>query len=558
LSTAEEEAVPDLDTVRRAQQRIGTVIRGKYRIDRVLGIGGMGVVYAATHRNRKQFAVKMLHSELSFREDIRKRFLREGYASNSVKHPGAVAVMDDDVAEDGSAFLIMEMLEGASVEELWEKQRRLLPLGYALAIIHQLLDVLAAAHANGVVHRDIKPANIFLTFEGQVKVLDFGIARVRDMAASGLGATSAKTPLGTPAFMSPEQALARSGEIDAQTDVWAAGATLFALISGHLVHEGDSTPRLLVKVATTSARSLATVSPETPAPVIAVVDRALAYQKNQRWPTAVAMRDAVRDANLAAIGRVVGRDSLLPLFAPEDLGVACTRHAEGIASTPFAGRPSSTSLTPHANGVHPVVVVASPSPGFEGPTAPEATPLGAGWPPFAAGGFVETTTAPPISSTQAPSLPPGVPKKRGLAVVGAGLAGVVGLVTLMGSVILGKRAAPHHEDPPTMAFQSASQAVSRPVPAADPPKLSDARLVDAIPPSTPTASRAVSSVVATTKSSQEGVSHSWRTPVPASLVVEPAGAAPPIAAPIPASVDCDPPYVIDAAGHRQYKPECLK
>src|SRR5580692_7221435 len=100
----------------RAQKRIGTVLRGKYRIDRVLGVGGMAVVYAATHRNKKRFALKMLHPELSTREDIRTRFLREGYVANSVEHPGAVAVMDDDVAEDGAAFLVMELLDGVGVE----------------------------------------------------------------------------------------------------------------------------------------------------------------------------------------------------------------------------------------------------------------------------------------------------------------------------------------------------------------------------------------------------------------------------------------------------------
>src|SRR5580700_3347270 len=105
----------------RSSARLGTTLRGKYRLERVLGIGGMAVVYAATHRNQKQFAVKMLHAELSIREGIRARFLREGYAANSVKHPGAVAVMDDDVAEDGAAFLVMEMLEGSSVEEIWNK-----------------------------------------------------------------------------------------------------------------------------------------------------------------------------------------------------------------------------------------------------------------------------------------------------------------------------------------------------------------------------------------------------------------------------------------------------
>src|SRR5271156_5219094 len=108
------ERVSDLELSARA--RLGTVLRGKYRLDGVLGIGGMAVVYRATHRNQAEFAVKMLHPELSIREDVRTRFLREGYAANSVKHPGAVLVVDDDIAEDGAAFLVMELLDGVEVE----------------------------------------------------------------------------------------------------------------------------------------------------------------------------------------------------------------------------------------------------------------------------------------------------------------------------------------------------------------------------------------------------------------------------------------------------------
>src|ERR1700677_2657894 len=144
----------------RAEQRLGQVLRGKYRIDRVIGVGGMAAVYAATHRNQKTFAVKVLHRELSFNDDVRNRFLREGYAANSVRHPGAVAVLDDDVAEDGAAFLVMELLDGATVEAVWETQRRL-SQSAVLCIAHQMLDTLAVAHSKAIVHRDIKPANLF-------------------------------------------------------------------------------------------------------------------------------------------------------------------------------------------------------------------------------------------------------------------------------------------------------------------------------------------------------------------------------------------------------------
>src|ERR1700681_1671241 len=110
----------DAELEERAKRSIGTVLRGKYRLDRVIGVGGMAAVFAATHRNLKRFAVKVLHPELSFRAEIRTRFLREGYLANKGNHPAAVAVFDDDTAEDGSAFLVMELLLGHSVQDLWE------------------------------------------------------------------------------------------------------------------------------------------------------------------------------------------------------------------------------------------------------------------------------------------------------------------------------------------------------------------------------------------------------------------------------------------------------
>lgn len=145
--------MPNEATVDRARVRLDTALKGKYRLDRVLGVGGMATVYAATHRNGKEFAIKVLHPELSVVTEIRSRFLREGYLANRVKHPGAVTVLDDDVAEDGSAFLVMELLHGDSVENIWDRHGRRLPLDLIAGIGLQLLEVLAAAHHRNVIHR---------------------------------------------------------------------------------------------------------------------------------------------------------------------------------------------------------------------------------------------------------------------------------------------------------------------------------------------------------------------------------------------------------------------
>jgi serine/threonine protein kinase/tetratricopeptide (TPR) repeat protein len=300
----------------RALSRLGTTLKAKYRLDALIGVGGMGAVYRATHRNRAELAVKMLHPELSLNGEVRGRFLREGYAANSVKHPGVVLVVDDDVAEDGSAFLVMELLDGETVEYLSESFGNKLPTSVAVAIVHQLLDVLAAAHAAGVVHRDIKPANLFVTRDGTVKVLDFGIARVLEAQDAGAMATGVGLPMGTPAFMAPEQALARSSDIDARTDVWAAGATLFTLLSGATVHETPSSAEALVNAATRAARSLATVAHQVPKPLVDVVDKALAFERDARWPSARAMGAALVDAFVAVSGAPPGRAALAGLVSP--------------------------------------------------------------------------------------------------------------------------------------------------------------------------------------------------------------------------------------------------
>ena len=146
------------ELVVRARQRIGTVLRGKYRLDGVLGIGGMAAVFSATHlRNANRVAVKILHHELAIEPNVRARFLREGYAANSVGHPAPLRILDDDRAEDGSIFLVMNIIDGETLDTRWERNRRRLPVAEVVAFMQELLDVLSAAHEKGIVHRDLKP-----------------------------------------------------------------------------------------------------------------------------------------------------------------------------------------------------------------------------------------------------------------------------------------------------------------------------------------------------------------------------------------------------------------
>ncbi|MBX3233591.1 MAG: serine/threonine protein kinase [Labilithrix sp.] len=264
----------------------------------------------------------MLHPELSMRSDIRQRFIRESHAANAVDHPGVVAVIDDDVAEDGAAFLVMELLAGQSVEELWERRGQRLDVRTALAIGRELCEVLEVAHRAGVVHRDVKPANIFVTDEGRLKVLDFGIARARDIASTQL--TDTGMVLGTPAFMAPEQAAGQTSQVDKRTDVWAIGATLFALISGRVVHEGETPQHVAILAATRPARSLAAVAPDAPAAVVSLVDRALVLDKEARWSSADDLRTAIEEASMMLFG-----DRVLPILRSE----ASTARAPDVGVT---------------------------------------------------------------------------------------------------------------------------------------------------------------------------------------------------------------------------------
>lgn len=279
----------------RAQERVGTVLNSKWTIDRLIGVGGMAAVYSATHRNRSRVAIKMLHTELSLNRDMRDRFLREGYISNSVEHPGAVHVHDDDVAEDGSAYIVMELIEGESLEVRRIRKGGTLPINEVLSLMDQVLDTLATAHKNGITHRDLKPDNLFLDKSTVVKVLDFGIARLKEMGSTS-GATKTGSLLGTPAYMAPEQARGRWKDVDAQTDLWAIGATSFTMITGRLVHEGETVNETLAMAMSERAPPSREVLPEIPEPVAAWLDRSLAYDKADRYPDAASMQDALREA----------------------------------------------------------------------------------------------------------------------------------------------------------------------------------------------------------------------------------------------------------------------
>ncbi len=274
------------------EKRIGTVIKGKWTLDSMLGVGGMAAVYGASHRNGQRAALKILHADFARDKVICERFLREGYVSNKIGHPATVAVLDDDKTEDDAPFIVMELLEGHTVRDLWKQCGRRMPIPQALKICDDILDCLVACHALSVIHRDLKPANIFVTHAGVTKVLDFGVAQMRSATSER---TATGTALGTPAYMSPEQAMGLVDQLDGRADLFSVGAMIHALVTGKRINNGRTENEALIMAATTPVPSVARIAPELPIELIALIDKSLAWDRRNRHADARDMQAAVRE-----------------------------------------------------------------------------------------------------------------------------------------------------------------------------------------------------------------------------------------------------------------------
>lgn len=268
------------------EARLGTTLKGKWVLEKLVGAGGMAAVYLGAHKIGRRDAIKILHPEVAKSAELRTRFEQEAAVANSFSHPGAVEIRDIDVSEDGCPFLVMEFLQGETLGEwarrLYEKGEAF-PVADLLRFTEELLSALDAAHAQGIVHRDIKLDNIFITDAGSVKVLDFGIARF----SHGRSITVAGARLGTAAYMAPEQV--RGEPVDGRADLFSVGATLFRLLAMRRIHEVSSEADLFIKMGTEPAPKLLTVAPKVAPELAEIVDRALAFKAADRYPSAGAM-----------------------------------------------------------------------------------------------------------------------------------------------------------------------------------------------------------------------------------------------------------------------------
>lgn len=296
------------------------MIAGKWRVDALLGSGSMAAVYSVTHRNGARAALKILHPTLCADPAVCERFLGEGYLTNSVKHPGIVRVLDDGVTDDGCVYLVMDLLEGVTLEALRQERGGQIPLVEVLDIADELMDVLQAVHAAGVIHRDLKPQNVFVCHSKgrgrSVKLLDFGVARLFDQAVKSKLSVFGLV-LGTPSFMAPEQAVGAREKVDHRTDIWSLGATLFTAITGQTVHLGPNVQAKLLAAATAKARSISMVKPDLPAPIAVAIDTALRFEQADRWQSVDAFRRALRDARGQA-GLGTPESPAPPMLAVDD------------------------------------------------------------------------------------------------------------------------------------------------------------------------------------------------------------------------------------------------
>ncbi|MEN9797957.1 MAG: hypothetical protein RL653_1653 [Pseudomonadota bacterium] len=453
--------------------RPGSILRGTYEITSLIGEGGMGQVFAARHvRLPKQVAVKILKTDLKLSPDIVARFRREAEIASRLGHPNIVEVLDFDTLPGGTPFLVLEYLKGESLAQ--RLARGPLSLEETREIALQVGSALLAAHQAGVVHRDLKPDNIFLlpgdstgATRHRVKLLDFGISKLSD---SRTVQTQDSVLIGTPRYMSPEQALGNNQALDARSDVFALGCIYYEMLSGQPAFPGENIPTLLYKIVHDAPRPLPELVPGIPANVWPALQRALAKRVDERTPDVATLTEEFTGTRLirvvapAASATDSTVDTLDATFVPSRPAHA-TPHPTAVP-TPAPARPPGTAP---GQGEPPLEDTHVPAP------APAASALAApSLPPLA----LPEQPAPVVPPTPVPAPVPqaAAPVARGaswprFAVAGL-VAGLVVLVIWQGSRTPGHTSAaaptPPRDAPAAPAAQPPAAATAAPTPPAPP------------------------------------------------------------------------------------------
>ena len=335
-----------------APVREGDVLDGKYRVERVLGIGGMGVVVAATHvQLQTRVALKFLLSSVLDNAQVVHRFAREARAAVQIQSEHVARVIDVGTLPTGSPYMVMEYLEGGDLSEALAKGGAM-PVARAVGYLLQACEAIAEAHALGIVHRDLKPANLFLARragrDAIVKVLDFGISKTNETATSGLTQTS--HVMGSPQYMSPEQMMS-SKNVDARADVWALGVILFEMVTGEPPFVAETMAEIVYMVTQRDAPSLLAKRPELPSGLGAAVARALARDPAQRYADVAKLAAAIApfgpprsEISIERIARVLGAHE-----APAEASPPSSASSPASSPQPFVPTPVSTPVTIEAS-----------------------------------------------------------------------------------------------------------------------------------------------------------------------------------------------------------------
>ncbi len=290
--------------------RVGSIIGGRYRVERLLGSGGMGAVYEVVHTViQRRFALKILHPHLATRTAALQRFRNEARIAGAIGHPGIVRAFDVGRGEAGEPFLVLELLDGHDLETELARHAPL-PIVRTLQMGIDMADALATAHAAGVIHRDLKPANIFLTREGELKIVDFGISKVRGELQMG-PTTEGGMLLGTPMYMAPEQ-LQDATSADARSDVYAVAAILYRALTGQVTRPAASLAGLVMHALSSAPPCPRAIRPDVPEALDALIVRCLQVAPDRRPRTMDELRDALR--SMAASTR---RTSVRPMGRSE-------------------------------------------------------------------------------------------------------------------------------------------------------------------------------------------------------------------------------------------------
>lgn len=358
------------------------MLSAKYRLEELLGTGGMGNVYRATNELvGRGVAIKLLKAEHASNKQVVDRFMREARAANLVRHPNVVDVLDIGQDEKGIPFIVQELLVGEDLGKYAARCGGKLELQEVVDLLCPVIDAVAEAHTQGVVHRDLKPENVFLAKAGQTrtpKLLDFGISKVR---SSDVRATEVGMMMGTPAYMPPEQ-VQGARDADPRSDVWALGVMLFELLSGRLPFDGNDAPALFVAIATTNAPALVEVNPLVSPTVSRIVARCLRRLPDDRYPSAA---ELARDLRLAMDGDDIeptGKRSVpappMPGGMPEltldfernvKRGGGVPTRAEGSGAKSNPGLPTAATMPEVPALDLPVPKAPAPKPAASAPTS---------------------------------------------------------------------------------------------------------------------------------------------------------------------------------------------